>query len=102
MGPGLSSVLCWWTGRDPNPNHFAVELPKQLRVPQESHLRKLLTAAHTYSQNWSRITSISASNRPLQRATVLVALPSRRGFDSRVTVGRGMGRDLRRPWDTGL
>src|SRR5688572_23387091 len=30
------------------------ELLKQLRVPQESHLRKLLTAAHTYSLNWSQ------------------------------------------------
>jgi len=36
------------------------ELLKQPRVPQESHLRKLLTAAHTYSLNWSRITSCSA------------------------------------------
>ena len=80
-------------------SRFTAELPKQLRVPQESHLRKLLTAAHTYSQNWSRITSIS--DDPAQRRRV-VALPSRRGCDSRVTVGRGLGRDSRRPWDTGL
>jgi len=38
-------------------SHWTAELLKQLRVPQESHLRKLLTAAHTYSLNWSRITS---------------------------------------------
>ena len=50
---------------------------KQPRTPQDSHLRKLLTAAHTYSQNWSRITSIS---RPQSHTPVKyrAALPSRR------------------------
>src|SRR5690348_1687868 len=55
--PGFSVVRTAVMGltRRSNP----IELPGQLRVPQESHLRKLPTAAHTYSQNWSRITSIS-------------------------------------------
>jgi hypothetical protein len=85
-GPFQCALLV--TGGDSNRAPFTAELPKQLRIPQESHLRKLLTAAHTYSQNWSRITSIS--DDPEQCARRVVASPSRRGCDSRVT------------WDTGL
>lgn len=77
------------------------ELLKQLRVPQESHLRKLLTAAHTYSLNWSRITSTSAEpTRPADGAQNL-AQPSRE--TSRVTVGRGReARFTSHDWDAGL
>ena len=58
------------------------ELRKQPRVPQESHLRKLLTAAHTYSQNWSRITSISREQRGSQRTSARgLAKPSRACFE---------------------
>jgi len=57
----------------------STELPRQPRVPRESHLRSLPTAAHTYSQNWSRITSISASDLPLWTGRKARAMPSRRG-----------------------
>jgi len=60
----------------------AVELPKQLRELRESHPQKLLTAAHTYSQNWSRITSCSAEQRhPKTGGARGFAKPSRaKGF----------------------
>src|SRR5688572_7010637 len=73
----------------------AVELPEQPRVPQESHLRKLLSAAHTYSQNWSRITSIST--RPTSEVWGRRPCQAVAGFTSRVTVGPGLGGDSHRP-----
>jgi hypothetical protein len=85
MGPGLSSVLCWVAGLDALKKGVRVtaELRKQPRVPQEPHLRKLLTAAHTYSQNWSRITSISSSvtGRTWGRVARGLAKPSRACFE---------------------
>ena len=81
----------------------AAKLPKQLRVPQESHLRKLLTAAHTYSHNWSRITSISGERPAVnewQRRSW--PCPSRRGCISRVTVGRPWEATRVADWDAGL
>ena len=41
---------------------------KQPREPRESHPRKLLTAAPSYSQTWSRITSISVGIGPCELA----------------------------------
>src|SRR3954453_10231871 len=76
--------------------HLYYRAAEQPRVPQESHLRKLLTAAHTYSHNWSRITSIS--DERLSRVGIPTgisafrALPNRRGRllegDCRRTVGK--------------
>ena len=83
--------------RDPH------ELLRQLRVPQESHLRKLLTAAHTYSLNWSRITSTfcRATRACIADGARGLAQPSR--GTSRVTVGRGRdGRFTSHDWDAGL
>ena len=87
VGPGLSSVLCWEAGGRTHSGFLTAELPKQLRVPQESHLRKLLSAAHTYSQNWSRITSISNERRPHIVGPVARGLAKPSRVDSRVTVG---------------
>src|SRR6185295_15135609 len=61
------------------------ELLEQLRVPQDLHLRKLLTAAHTYSLNWSRITSCSAEPSPQGEAQGL-AQPSRAPLRERLPV----------------
>ena len=51
----------------------AAELPKQLRVLREFHPQKLLTAAHTYSLNGSRITSISLAANAGHRSCPAVA-----------------------------
>ncbi len=80
--------------------HHTTELPKQLRRPQESHPRKLLTAAHTYSHNWSRITSISGEPRQ-SKPPVLGTCPADAGDfegDCRTRL-RG---DSHRRWDAGL
>lgn len=67
-------------------------------IPQESHLTVAATAAHTYSQNWSRITSISASCRSQERRSG-PAQPSRAYFEgdcrsrwraTRVALGTGL------------
>jgi len=78
---GLSAVLA------------AVSGCRQPRSPRESHPRKLPTAAHSYSQNGSRITSISSEPLPVMMITggqdswpcQAVA-----GLASRTTVGRGL------------
>ena len=62
---------------------------------------KLLTAAHTYSLNWSRITSTSAEQRRRTGGAQGHAQPTR--GTSRVTVGRGReARFTSRDWDAGL
>jgi hypothetical protein len=74
----------------------------QPREPQDSHLRKLLRAAHTYSHNWSQITSIfcranRAVGEPRQALVpICLARPSRGVFegDCRRTPGGDSRRDL--------
>lgn len=57
-------------------------------------LRKLLTAAHTYSHNRSRITSISVEPNSAATSAGSRPCPTVAGFLSKVTVGRGEGDDF--------
>ncbi len=76
----------------------------QPRVPQESHLRKLLTAAHTYSRNGSRITSCSSGRGrhdcDRHRQPIGLAQPSRGSFEG--DCRRTLGSDSRRDWEVDL
>ena len=96
-------LLCDSYGLEPDGSPAITELREQLRAFAGFSPTEAATAAHTYSQNWSRITSISLSPAGRGVAGISSVLPSRRGRTSRVTVDRLGRRDSRRVhWDTGL
>ena len=105
VGPGVHECACCASkeARDPRViRYLFAELPEQLRVTAGNRtLRKLLTAAHTNSQNRSRITSISVGRlRRFVRWPVSLrhAQPSR-GVNFQGDCRLAVGGDSRRHWE---